>query len=284
MNYLNKLVMIALIALADPGMTRAQALTASSNTFLYEENSLLIISDSTTKSTLLCNILADRSGSQSPLIGTGVWEEKGKNVQVSSLLYFDLSSIKEIRPEDIDKAWLLMVPIHTSLDVFNPSFTKIRIRRVSENWEDSTATWSNQPAVTSQYSYSYSLKKPDTTSYYKFNVTRLVRQMKKSGNFGFEISFNEEENKDAFGRLYYSPRVEDPALRPMLLIQLADIRGYNYNRFYTTTQDNRVENFNSFNRIMPMYDRQQMIEYMKQPDVRPADAAPPPPPPKKSDN
>ena len=94
MNYLNKLVMIALIALADPGMTRAQALTASSNTFLYKENSLLIISDSTTKSTLLCNILADRSGSQSPLIGTGVWEEKGKNVQVSSLLYFDLSSIK----------------------------------------------------------------------------------------------------------------------------------------------------------------------------------------------
>lgn len=277
-----KLAVMAFLLFLDPGSIKAQALNTSSNTFYYKDNSLLIISDSTTRSVLLCNILADRSGSESPIIGTGIWKDKGKDVQVSSLLYFDLSSINNIQAEDIDKAWLLMVPIHSSLEVFNPAFTKIRIRRVSENWKDSTATWSNQPAVTSQYSYSYSLKKPDTGNYYQFNVTRLVRQMKKSGNFGFEISSDPGDNNEEFGRLYYSPQFEDPELRPLLIIKLADVRSLNID--FSKTRFDQADNFNSFNKALPMYDRVQMLEYMKPPVVRPEPHNDTPPPPVKSDN
>lgn len=280
-----KLVLVALLTFLFPDQSSAQVMTASSNTFYFNKNSLLIVSDSNTRSAFLCNILADRAGNQSPLIGTGSWEDKGKEVQVSSLLYFDLSSINYIHPNDILRAWLLMAPIHSNLAVFNQEFARIRIRRVLEKWEDSSATWSTQPAVTSQYSYSYSLKKPDTSNFYRFNVTRLIRQMKKSGNFGFEISFNETENKEEFGRLYYSPKVGESELRPMLIIEVADdIPIYH---FYTNSQDQQPYNFHSFNQQMPMYDRQQIVEYMKEPIISTTPVTPipaPPPPPKKSEN
>ena len=281
MKIRHMLALMILLPFLHPCQCMAQAETVSYHTISYQKNSLLILSDSTTRSALLCNMLADRPGSLSPLIGTGSWEDKGKDVQVSSLLYFDLGSINNIPPNDIIKAWLLMAPIHSSLEVFNPEFTKIRIRRVSEQWEDSTATWSNQPAITSQYSYSYSLKKPDTSHFYRFNVTRLIRQMKKSGNFGFEISFNETDNKNEFGRLYYSPKVEDPDLRPMLIIEVAD--EITQNRYFTNTGTMKPDNFRSFNQQMPMYDPQKMVEYMKIP-AGATDSAVPPPPPKKSDN
>ncbi len=259
---------------------KAQIMPAAGTTIIqYKQNSVVFLSDSTTRSALLCNLLANQCGAHSPLIGTGNWDENGKNVQVSSLLYFDLTSLAGINQNDIVKAWLLMVPVSSKLDVFNPSFTKIRIRRVEEPWNDSITNWSNQPSISSQYAYNYSLNKPDTNNYYRFNVTRLVRQMKKSGNFGFEISFNDKENPNPFGRLYYSPREEDSQLRPMLIIQIAnDVMGQKY--FYQTDQYNLIDNFASYNKTMPMYERKQMIEYMKPPEVRPD----PPPPPVKSDN
>ncbi len=267
-------------AIALPVQVKAQIMASAGTTFLqYRQNSVVFLSDSTTRSALLCNLLADQCGAQSPLIGTGNWDENGNNVQVCSLLYFDLTSLAGINQNDILKAWLLMVPVSSKLDVFNPSFTKIRIRRVEEPWNDSITNWSNQPSISSQYGYNYSLNKPDTNNYYRFNVTRLVRQMKKSGNFGFEISFNDKENPNPFGRLYYSPREEDSQLRPMLIIQIADdVIGHYY--YSQADRSNQIDNFASFNRTMPMYDRTQMIEYMKPPVTPPAPA----PAPVKSDN
>jgi hypothetical protein len=256
---------------------------AQKSIYFYNENSIVISSDSTTRSALLCNLLADKSGAYSPLIGTGNWDDNGKNVQISSLLYFDLSPIATISQNDIIKAWLLMVPVSAGVDLFDPSTARIRIRRVAEPWDDSTTNWSNQPAISNENGYKYLLGRPDTNNYYKFNVTRLVREMKRSGNFGFEINYNGKENSQAFGRLYYSPRVTESDLRPMLIIQIAD---QVVNEYYFSRDKNiQPDNFSTFNRNMPMYDRSQLIEYMKEPVVRPTNPPPPPPPPPvKSDN
>lgn len=262
-----------------PVQLKAQIMTAAgTTTLLYKENRIVIFSDTTTRSALLCNLLADQCGAHSPLIGTGNWDDNGKNVQVSSLLYFDLKTIADIGQNDIIKAWLLMVPVSSKLEVFNPSSTKIRIRKVAEAWDDSITNWSHQPAISSDHGSNFLLGKPDTNNYYRFNVTKLVREMKRSGNFGFEISFNQKENSNSFGRLYYSPRVEDIELRPMLVIQIAEeVIGRKY---YQADRYNQIENFSSYNKVMPMYDRQQMIEYMKPPVTPPA----PPPAPVKTDN
>jgi len=61
-------------------------------------------------------------------------------------------------------------------------------KRITENWDESTVTWNNQPNTTDQDAVSIPMSTSDTQSY-TINITQAARYMIKnpSNNFGFKI-------------------------------------------------------------------------------------------------
>jgi hypothetical protein len=163
-------------------------------------------------------------GNQSPIIGTAVWTDLGRQLQCRSLLSFNYGALPTvIRPEQILKAQLILAPlqINRTNDNSDIQFSKFMVQRVLEPWEDSLATWSNQPQadINSEVTKRINPKKKDKLV--KIDVTSLVRKMFQYGNNGFMIKYEDSLSEGAsFSHWFASVKNENEDLRPLLIITL----------------------------------------------------------------
>jgi hypothetical protein len=100
---------------------------------------------------LISNLLADRVGDVSPIIGAAAWKDSGKKLQCRSLLWFDYGLLPIfIQPEQISQAKLILRPVEmNTVEQLNSAWQphKFVVRWVLEPWEDSMTNWITQPTA-----------------------------------------------------------------------------------------------------------------------------------------
>ena len=188
----------------------------------YSEVSIIFKADSTAKSALVSNLLVDRTGDQSPIMGAAAWLDSGKQLQCRSFLSFDYRNVPFfIKPEQITSAHLILNPLQLENALGNNEnqLSKFTVRRVTKPWEDSLTNWLTQPTSTSEFEVTklLSAKKKDRTV--KIDVTKIVRDMFRFGNNGFMIAYKDSAEKTAFlSQWFASAKNENENIRPMLVI------------------------------------------------------------------
>ena len=190
-----------------------------------EDFSVVLKADSNARSVLLTNLLEKQPGNQSPIIGTAAWTELGRQLQCRSLLSFDYGVLpKVLRPEQISKAELILVPlqINSTIDNSNIQYSKFKVQRVAEQWEDSLATWSNQPLADIKSEVTKQINPKKKNKLVKINVTDIVKNMFLLGNNGFLIKYEDSLSTAAsFSHWFASAKNENEDLRPVLVITLS---------------------------------------------------------------
>jgi hypothetical protein len=159
--------------------------------------------------------------------------------------------------------------INSTIDNSDKQFSKFIVQRVVEPWEDSLATWSNQPHadINGEVIKQINPKKKDKLV--KIDVTDMVKDMFLHGNNGFMIKYEDSVAAAAsFSHWFASAKNENEDLRPLLVITL----GYQLPP-YTYTKE--------FMQPIPMTlrDRQEMMQNYFRPEpviITPAEEVKPP--------
>jgi hypothetical protein len=196
----------------------------------YINRSLTLRSDFPAKSVLVSNLLSDRVGDMSPVIGAANWIDSGRQLECRSLLAFNYEFLPKLiinDPSLINSAELVLFPLQVFFsenDRDKPR--RFLVRRVLENWEDSATMWQNQPPADSDRQVLKLVRKKNIDKPVSIDVTRLVRDMIRYGNHGFLICPESPQPETmAMGQLFASPKIREEDLRPLLVInyrQLAD--------------------------------------------------------------
>lgn len=190
----------------------------------YSDFSIILKADSNSRSVLLSNLLETKPGNQSPIIGTSAWTDQGRKLQCRSLLSFDYGVLPNvISAEQISKAELFLVPlqINSTIDNSDKQFSKIMVQRVIEQWDDSLATWSNQPLADIKAEVTKQINPKKKDKLLKINVTEMVKNMFLLGNNGFLIRYEDSLSAAAsFSHWFASAKNENVDLRPLLIITL----------------------------------------------------------------
>ncbi len=187
----------------------------------YSDFSVVIKADSCARSVLLSNVLENQLGNHSPIIGTAGWTENGKELQCRSLLAFDYSTLPElIKPEDIVKAQLILVPLAIENFGSNESeVSKINVRRVTEPWEETKTNWLNQPLTNDKDEVTTRMSPKKKEKVISIDVTRQVKNMFRYGNNGFMIRFKDSLSQAAsYSHWFASAKNTNEDLRPVLII------------------------------------------------------------------
>lgn len=193
----------------------------------YTDATLYLKSDTNTKTVLLSNVLEDKVGDQSPFIGAAAWFDRNKNLECRSLLYFDYGLLdKLINPELIVSAELILKPYDPQkgiLDMTEPVLPGFYVKRITEPWIDSLATWQAQPAVDNYASLAHAAWKKKKDPEVRVDVTTIVKEMFSKGNNGFMLTLKDTvaAGNDARHQWFASARNEDEKLRPKLFIKLS---------------------------------------------------------------
>jgi hypothetical protein len=188
---------------------------------------IILESDSSTKSVLVSNIIEDKAGDMSPVIGAANWLDNGKKLLCISLLEFNFNLIPvEIlnNPSLILQADLVLYPINTEFAVDDQAKTSvIYIRQVLDKWQDSSTSWNNQPNTNFENQHSATIETKNQNSPASIDVTDIVlNNIFKGTNNGFMIFYDENRNKSfAAGQLFASPKNENSAIRPQLVLYIA---------------------------------------------------------------
>ncbi|MEI2737247.1 MAG: DNRLRE domain-containing protein [Chitinophagaceae bacterium] len=195
----------------------------SAQTFAsFSDLSVVLKSDSTTRSVLMSSLLEDKAGDLSPIIGSASWMDNGKRLQCRSLISFEYGNLpKVISPDMISNAQLVLVPLQLKDGEQGNEKEALRltVRRVTSPWNDSTATWSNQPAVNIDDEVTTKITKKKKDQLVKINVTEMVKTMFRTTNYGFMICYGDStKTPEGSSHWFTSPKYEDDKVRPMLLI------------------------------------------------------------------
>ncbi|NOT50665.1 MAG: DNRLRE domain-containing protein [Chitinophagaceae bacterium] len=189
----------------------------------FSDVSITLKSDTTTKSVLISNLLEDRVGDVSPIIGTAAWVDNNKKLQCRSLLSFDYGIMPRlIRPEQITEATLILKPVEilTTETVNGMQYPKFIVRRISEPWEDSMTSWLTQPGSNIDDEVIKSVPEHKKHKTVRIDVTEIVRNMFRYGNNGFMIRYEDSLQTAVFlSQWFASARYENEKLRPELLIR-----------------------------------------------------------------
>ena len=190
----------------------------------YTDFSVILKADSNSRSVLLTNLLETEPGNQSPIIGTAAWTDLGRQLQCRSLLSFNYGGLPNvIRVEQIVKAQLILMPlqINSAIDNNDKQFSKFIVQRVLEPWEDSLATWSNQPRADIKGEVIKQINPKKKDKLVKIDVTDMVKNMFLHGNNGFMIRYEDSlEAAASFSHWFASAKNENEDLRPLLVITL----------------------------------------------------------------
>lgn len=189
----------------------------------FSDVSVTLRSDTTTKSVLISNLLEDRVGDVSPIIGAAAWKDNDKKLQCRSLLFFDYGIMpKLIRPEQITEAILYLKPVEilTTETANGAWYSKFIVRRILKPWEDTTTSWLTQPEATLDDEVIKSIPEHKKNKTVKIDVTEIVRNMFRYGNNGFMIRYEDSLETSTFlSQWFASARYENEKLRPELNIR-----------------------------------------------------------------
>jgi hypothetical protein len=139
-----------------------------------------------------------------------------------SLIDFDLSSVPD--NVTITHASLSLYhhpntpePIggHSQISGLNNCF----LQRITENWDEMSVTWNNQPATTQENQVVLEESQAFDQSYTDIDVTVLLQDMisKPDSSFGFMLKLQTEEYYRAM--IFASSDSENPELYPKLVIE-----------------------------------------------------------------
>jgi hypothetical protein len=216
----------------------------------YINQSVTLRSDFPSKSVLVSNVLSNRVGDMSQVIGAAIWADSGRQLQYRSLLEFNYNYLPQLiinDPSLISTAELILSPVHAVIsqnDEDKPG--KLYVRRVLQYWDDTLTRWENQPLADSSRQVMKTIKVKNKNYPVSIDVTKLVMDMLRSGNNGFMICpENSYQQSIASGQLFASPQNDDENLRPLLVInyrQLA-VPSYGYNNWNTIYTHQRTTNF-----------------------------------------
>lgn len=240
MKHNKSLLVCCLLLILSSTATKAQNYFGN-----YINQTVTLRSDYPSKSVLVSNLLADRVGDLSPVIGAANWTDSGRQLECRSLLQFNyvfLPGIILTNPSMIISAELVLYPLHVSFgeDDLNKS-VKFSVRRVLENWNDSTTMWMNQPVTDSNMIATKLIKKKKRDKPVSIDVTELVAEMIQSGNYGFMICPQDTQNETmALGQLFASPKNEDEEIRPLLVIKYRRMIDPNLSMQYRILEDQRL--------------------------------------------
>lgn len=188
----------------------------------FSDACIVLKSDTTTKSVLISNLLEDRVGDISPIIGAAAWAEKNKKLQCRSLLYFEYGMLPMfIKPEQITEAKLILRPLemNTVESAAGIQASEFIVRRIVEPWEDTLTSWLTQPASNTEDEKIKFLSENKKGKTVRIDVTEIVQNMFRYGNNGFMISFKDSMETSVFlSQWFASARYENKKLRPELLI------------------------------------------------------------------
>jgi hypothetical protein len=189
----------------------------------YIDQSVILRSDFPSKSVLVSNLLADRVGDMSPVIGAANWTDSGRQLECRSMLKFNYIFLPGIiinDPSSITSAELILSPVNVTFsqdDADKPG--RLIVRRVLEDWEDSATMWINQPLTDSLVQVKKLIKVKNKNNPVNVDVTKLVIDMLRYGNNGFMICPEiADQQSISAGQLFASPKNEDENLRPILVI------------------------------------------------------------------
>lgn len=270
---------LATVSLAIFASTVVSAQTYSG----FSDASIVLKADSTTRSTLITNLLADRVGDMSPIIGTAAWAENNKKLQCRSLIAFDYGILpKLLKPEQIVEAQLILRPVefNTVESINGVPSPKFHVQRIVEPWEDSLTSWLTQPAseVADETVKQVDVYRKRKTV--KIDVTEIVKNMFRYGNNGFMIR-NEDSLETAvfISQWFASAKNEDEKLRPQLVIKWS----YAVVDYYNTDRNFVDMALNGWRRTQLTYQQPmgQPVYNGHEPvpaPVIPNDNPPPPPP------
>ncbi len=147
--------------------------------------------DSTqSKDTDISSLFANTSFERNKYMVPYSWSQFGTPETRRSLLQFDLSSL----PTNaiVDSAFLSL-SFSQKFVQDSPPFTghfgsnSLEIRRITQDWTASTATWTNQPTTTNNNVVNVSAATSQSQDYPKINVKNLVIDQFTNTNFGFMI-------------------------------------------------------------------------------------------------
>jgi len=231
--------------------------------------SLVLRADSSTRSALLTNRYPEQSGNQSVIIGSAAWENKGQLEKCHSLLSFDYGQLPRIiKPEWITNAELILVPV-TLKDEEQMTETAHRftVRRIIQQWEDSLVNWDKQPAASTDDQVVMKLNRKKKTQLVNVNVTSMVKNMFKHGNFGFLI-FGEDslQRQVSYKDWFASARIDNENLRPALVIT------YSFPLEYSGDRSILAQSIPAWDRTQPILSAPQGAQVIVPPSGNPPKA------------
>lgn len=214
MKRANPLLIILAIALL-PFKSQAQMVRGSSSF------SLILRSDSTTRTALISDKYPDQPGNQSAIIGSAGWNNESDTLRCRSLLYFDYGDLPRIlKPEWITNAELVLIPVLLKDDpVPDDNRHRFIVRRVLQPWQDSLVSWNDQPLTTDNDQVITRINQRKKTGMIQLNVTTIVKNMFRYGNHGFLLSGDDSlQSGPLFKDWFASARIDNENLRPALII------------------------------------------------------------------
>ncbi|MBP9103785.1 MAG: DNRLRE domain-containing protein [Chitinophagaceae bacterium] len=197
----------------------------NSNDYLASINTFRIVlnSDSSTKSVLVSNIMDNKAGDMSPILGAATWFDNDEELQCRSLLEFNLELLPiEVRenPSLIRFAELVLYPLNVEFaENDNNKMSFFYVRQILQRWNESTTMWKDQPLSDSIFQTPVLIEQKDKDFPANIDVTTFVKKMIKKENNGFMIFHDNEMNESlSAGQLFASPKNANPELRPQLII------------------------------------------------------------------
>jgi len=149
--------------------------------------------------------------------GTALYVQTMEDFNMRALLEFPLNNIPQ-------GAWISNARVYFMTgDTVGPFPLNQTFSRILGSWEELSATWNNQPVVTSLNALIFSIPYNSGGAHMDFDVTQLVRDaLQAGGNFGLQIRFTQEDADVLQGKqanMFYVPREGASQWRPYLIIE-----------------------------------------------------------------
>lgn len=183
---------------------------------------LTLRSDFPAKTITVSNV-NEKVGEKSPFLVAAIVNENESQKEFRSLLQFNYDYLPELVKTDpirISSAELVLYPANSNFFENKKDETgKLVVRRIIENWFDSSTAWNNQPMVDTSTVAKEKVKIKGKNQEIRINVTLLVMDMILHGNKGFMISQNNPVATNTLTGLSFASSLnEEKLLRPLLII------------------------------------------------------------------
>jgi len=130
-----------------------------------------------------------------------------------SFMYFDLS---QLSGRNVERARLVM-----SYGVHSPNPLDLRISRVTQNWNEGTITWNNQPDINEAVSANFT-ESGTGAGWSNYDITNIILNI-LSGGANYGIGMRQPSNNLNTYRLYRSRETSDSGAYPKLRVDISGV-------------------------------------------------------------